>query len=261
METEQRTTNISVERADAVAIVTMRRAEKRNALSLEMMRELEAALRMLGDDPNVRAIVLAAEGPAFSSGHDLRELHERDAAAYEAIFDACVQLMDAIGSVPQPVIAEVHALATAAGCQLVAACDLAVAAEPAQFATPGVRIGLFCSTPMVALSRAIGRKRAMQMLLTGELVDARTALDWGLVNAVVSLPDLRRTTLELAGKVARASRRVVAIGKKAFYRQIDLPLEEAYSYTKEVMVGNAQLPDAQEGISAFLGKRQPNWPA
>jgi enoyl-CoA hydratase/carnithine racemase len=169
--------------------------------------------------------------------------------------------MSAVGGAPQPVIAEVQALATAAGCQLVAACDLAVASESARFATPGVRIGLFCSTPMVALSRSIGRKRAMQMLLTGEPIDARTALDWGLVNAVVSQGQLRTATLDLAASIGRASRRVIGIGKEAFYRQIDLPLEQAYAYTKDVMVLNAQLPDAHEGIGAFLAKRPPNWPA
>lgn len=252
--------NLSVEHVDAVAIVTMRRPDRRNALSLEMMREIEITLRALGADTTVRAVVLAGDGPAFSAGHDLRELRAGDEAAYTEIFDACVQLMLAIEAVPVPVIAEVAALATAAGCQLVAACDLAVASEGARFATPGVRIGLFCSTPMVALSRAVGRKRAMEMLLTGDPIDARTALDWGLVNRVVPAADLRAQTLALANHIGEASRRVVGIGKGAFYRQIELPLEAAYALTKATMVQNAQLADAQEGITAFLEKRAPAWP-
>lgn len=259
---DTRTENLSIERDGAIAIVTMRRADRRNALSLDMMRELTMTLRALGDDAaGTSAIVIAGEGPAFSAGHDLRELRGGDEALYETIFDACAQLMLAIEAVPVPVIAEVGALATAAGCQLVAACDLAVASEQARFATPGVRIGLFCSTPMVALSRAIGRNRAMEMLLTGEAIDARTALDWGLVNRVAPADELRAQTLALARKIGEASRRVVGIGKGAFYRQIELPLEAAYALTKMTMVQNAQLADAQEGISAFLDKRTPVWPS
>ena len=253
--------DIGVERAGAAAVVTMRRPERRNALSLAMMRELTGALAELSGDPGVRAIVLAGEGPAFSAGHDLRELRGRDEAAYTEIFDQCVALMAAIEAAPQPVIAEVGALATAAGCQLVAACDLAVASTQARFATPGVRIGLFCSTPMVPLSRDIGRKRAMQMLLTGEPIDAATALDWGLVNAVVAPGELRAVTLALAEQIAGASRRVVGLGKGTFYRQLELSESSAYALTKEVMVHNAQLEDAQEGIGAFIGKRPPHWPA
>jgi enoyl-CoA hydratase/carnithine racemase len=252
--------NLSVERERGVAVVTMRRPDKRNALSLEMMLELEATLRALGAEPEVRSIVVAGEGPAFSAGHDLRELRAGSEASYEAIFDACVRLMLTIEAVPLPVIAEVGALATAAGCQLVAACDLAVASEHARFATPGVRIGLFCSTPMVALSRAVGRKHAMQMLLTGDPIDARTALEWGLVNLVVPADELCARTLELAGRIGEASRRVVSIGKAAFYRQIEMPLDAAYALTKATMVQNAQLADAQEGITAFLDKRAPVWP-
>lgn len=259
---DTRTENISIERDGATAIVTMRRADRRNALSLEMMRELTRALRELGEEAaRTCAIVIAGEGPAFSAGHDLRELRDGDEASYETIFDACAQLMLTIEAVPVPVIAEVGALATAAGCQLVAACDLAVASEHARFATPGVRIGLFCSTPMVALTRAIGRKRAMEMLLTGEPIDARTALEWGLVNRVVAAGELRARTLDLARKIGEASRRVVGIGKAAFYRQIELPLEAAYALTKKTMVQNAQLPDAKEGIGAFLDKRPPVWPS
>ncbi|HEY2476828.1 MAG TPA: enoyl-CoA hydratase [Candidatus Cybelea sp.] len=250
---------ISVSRNGAVAIVTMNRPEKRNALSLAMMRELDAALAAVGGDSNVRAVILRGEGPAFSAGHDLRELRDRDALEYRTIFDACVDLMARIVEIPQPVIAEVARVATAAGCQLVAACDLAVAATEASFATPGVRIGLFCSTPMVALTRAIGRKRAMEMLLTGEPIDAQTALEWGLVNRVVPLERLHETALEFAGKIASSSPTVVAIGKAAFYGQIDLDQPSAYRYTKEVMTRNALEGDAHEGISAFLEKRAPKW--
>lgn len=250
---------INVTRNGEVAIVTMNRPEKRNALSLAMMRELDAALAAVGGDSNVRAVILRGEGPAFSAGHDLRELRDRDAEEYRTIFDACVDLMARIVAIPQPVIAEVARVATAAGCQLVAACDLAVASTEASFATPGVRIGLFCSTPMVALTRAIGRKRAMEMLLTGEPVDAPTALEWGLVNRVVPPERLHETALELAGKIASASRTVVAIGKAAFYTQIDLDQPSAYQYTKEVMTRNALEADAHEGISAFLEKRAPKW--
>lgn len=252
---------ISIEREGPAAIVTMRRPERRNALSLAMMRELTMVLRELATDRGVRAIIIAGEGPAFSAGHDLRELRDRDEAAYTEIFDQCVALMAALESAPAPVIAEVGALATAAGCQLVAACDLAVASSQARFATPGVRIGLFCSTPMVALSRDVGRKRAMQMLLTGEPIDAATALGWGLVNAVVAPQDLRAATLALAGRIGEVSRVVVGLGKAAFYRQLELDQAAAYAFTKDVMVRNTQLEDAQEGIAAFIDKRPPHWPA
>jgi enoyl-CoA hydratase/carnithine racemase len=244
---------------DGVAIVTLNRPEKRNALSTELMRELDAAFVTLGDDRSVRAIVLAANGPAFSSGHDLRELRDRDEAAYAEVFDTCVTLMERIVAIPQPVIAEVARVATAAGCQLVATCDLAVASTEATFATPGVRIGLFCSTPMVALSRAVGRKRAMEMLLTGEPIDAQTALSWGLVNRVVAPDQLRETSLALARRIADASARVVAIGKAAFYEQIDCTRTDAYAFTSRVMTRNTLVNDAQEGIDAFLAKRAPRW--
>jgi enoyl-CoA hydratase/carnithine racemase len=254
------TTHINVERDGEIAVLSMNRPEKRNALSLEMMRELNDALAAIGADAAVRAIVLRAEGPAFSAGHDLGELLDRDVETYRTIFDACVGLMARLVTVPQPVIAEVGGVATAAGCQLVAACDLAVASTRASFATPGVRIGLFCSTPMVALTRAIGRKRAMEMLLTGDAIDAQTALAWGLVNHVVPPEDLHDATLALARKIASASREIVAVGKAAFYAQIDLDQPRAYAYTKEVMTSNALAADAHEGISAFLEKRPPKWP-
>jgi len=251
----------AVEREDEVAVLTMKRPEKRNALSLQMMRELDTALAQLATERDVRAIILRGEGAAFSAGHDLRELVGRDVDSYREIFDACVELMTRIQTVPQPVIAEVANVATAAGCQLVAACDLAVASTQATFATPGVRIGLFCSTPMVALSRAIGRKRAMEMLLTGEAIDAPTALLWGLVNRVVAPEELHGQTVELARRIASASREVVALGKAAFYAQIDLDQARAYDYTKAVMTSNALEADASEGITAFLERRKPAWRA
>lgn len=237
----------------------MNRAERRNALSLEMMRELDSALEAASADADVRAVILRGEGPAFSAGHDLRELLDRDVEAYRTIFDACVALMERIAAIPQPVIAEVAGVATAAGCQLVAACDLAVASSYATFATPGVRIGLFCSTPMVALTRAVGRKRAMEMLLTGDPIDAETAQAWGLINHVVPPERLHAEALVLAQKVASASRTVVGIGKAAFYAQVDRDAVSAYAYAKEVMTMNALATDAREGIGAFLEKRIPAW--
>ena len=248
-----------VEVAPPSAIITLNRPERRNALSLDLMRELAATLEQVSRDPDVRAVILRAEGKVFSAGHDLSELVGGDEATYKEIFDACVALMEMVQRIPQPVIAEVAGIATAAGCQLVATCDLAVAAEGARFATPGVKIGLFCSTPMVAVSRAIGRKRALEMLLTGEYVDADTAAEWGLVNRVVPADELEAATRALAETVASASPYTVRLGKQAFYRQIDLAQPEAYEYTRDVMVENTRADDAQEGISAFLEKRQPTW--
>jgi enoyl-CoA hydratase/carnithine racemase len=245
--------------ADCTAILSLNRPERRNALSLELMRELIGAFDEIGNQPHVRAVILAAAGPVFSAGHDLSEMTGRDLAAYREIFDVCAELMQKIQAVPQPVIAEVQGIATAAGCQLAATCDLVVASEAARFGTPGVKIGLFCSTPMVALSRAIGRKRALEMLLTGELIEAATAADWGLVNRVVPAEALRRESLALAAKIASASPLTVAIGKQAFYTQIDLDQPKAYAYTKEVMAMNALASDAQEGICAFLEKRDASW--
>jgi enoyl-CoA hydratase/carnithine racemase len=207
----------------------------------------------------VRTVILAAAGKVFSSGHDLSEMVGRDINEYRRLFDVCTELMTRIQSIPQPVIAEVQGIATAAGCQLVATCDLAIAAEEAAFATPGVRIGLFCTTPMVALSRAIGRKRALQMLLTGEMVDARTAAGWGLVNQVVAASALQAETRKLAARIAQSSELVLALGKQAYYTQIDLDQPKAYAYAKEVMSMNAMAADAQEGMCAFLDKRQPTW--
>jgi enoyl-CoA hydratase/carnithine racemase len=250
---------VDVTREDGVAVVTMNRPEKRNALSLELMRELTAALRDIGSDRSIPVVILRGEGPAFSAGHDLRELRCTDLSALRAIFDACVELMETIQNIPQPVIAEVATIATAAGCQLVATCDLAVASTEAKFATPGVRIGLFCTTPMVALTRAVGRKRAMEMLLTGDFIDAATAADWGLVNHVVAPEALHDETLKLAGKIAEASRLVVSLGKSAYYAQIEMDQRRAYAYAKEVMSMNAMSEDAQEGMDAFLERRRPSW--
>jgi enoyl-CoA hydratase/carnithine racemase len=250
---------IQVAHEGPVAVVTLNRPERRNALSLELMEELVGCLDQIGRDPGIRAVILAAAGKVFCSGHDLAEMGGRNINEYRRIFDVCTELMQKIQAIPQPVIAEVQGIATAAGCQLVASCDLAIAAEEASFATPGVKIGLFCTTPMVALTRAIGRKRALQMLLTGEMVPARTAAEWGLINDAVPAAELQAATRKLAAKVAEASSLVVAIGKQAYYTQIDLDQPKAYAYAKEVMSMNALAADAQEGIGAFLGKRKPCW--
>lgn len=243
----------------SLAVITLNRPQRRNALSLDLMLELIATLRQIGENREIRAVILAAAGKVFCSGHDLGEMTGRDINEYRRIFDVCSELMLKIQAIPQPVIAEVQGVATAAGCQLVAACDLAIAAEDAWFATPGVKIGLFCTTPMVALTRAIGRKRALEMLLTGEPIPARTAAEWGLINQAVATSDLSVTTRKLATKIADASSLVVSIGKQAFYTQIDLDQEKAYAYAKEVMSMNSLAADAQEGIGAFLGKRTPCW--
>jgi enoyl-CoA hydratase/carnithine racemase len=223
------------------------------------MQELITALRAASARPETRAIVIDAAGPAFSAGHDLSEMVGRDEAFLDELFATCTLLMETIHELPQPVIAKVHAVATAAGCQLVAACDLAVAAEGARFATPGVKIGLFCSTPMVPVSRAVGRKRAMQMLLTGEPIDAATALEWGLVNQVVPADRLDDAVEGLIEAIARSSSYTVALGKHTFYDQVDRAESDAYARTKRVMTENALAADAQEGMSAFLQKRAPNW--
>ncbi len=251
--------NLLIEEEEGLATITMNRPDKRNALSTAMMGDLIAALREVGERRDLRAAILAGAGPVFSAGHDLGELRGRDLGFYRQVFDLCARLMGAVQAIPQPVIARVHGIATAAGCQLAATCDLVVAAESAGFATPGVRIGLFCSTPMVALTRAIGRKRAMEMLLTGAPIDARTAADWGLVNHVVPDAQLTAETRKLALQIVQASALTIGIGKQAFYAQIDLDQAKAYDYTKQVMSLNAMAADAQEGIGAFLDKRKPNW--
>jgi enoyl-CoA hydratase/carnithine racemase len=238
---------------------TLNRPQRRNALSLVLMQELIDCLSAIGGRHDLRAVILAAAGKVFCSGHDLSEMVGRDINEYRHLFDVCTELMTKLQAIPQPVIAEVQGIATAAGCQLVATCDLAIAAEEAAFATPGVRIGLFCTTPMVALCRAVGRKRALEMLLTGELIDARRAAEWGLVNRVVAAGQLRAETRQLANRIAEASELVVNLGKQAYYTQIDLDQPKAYAYAKEVMSLNSLAHDAQEGISSFLEKRAPCW--
>ena len=251
--------SLIVSDAGPAARVTLNRPDNRNALSLELMGQLVEVLRAFGGRPDVRAIVVEGAGVAFSAGHDLSEMIGRDLPFYQRLFDSCTELMETIHRLPQPVIAKVHGIATAAGCQLVAACDLAVAAEDARFATPGVKIGLFCSTPMVPLSRAIGRKRALEMLLTGEPISAATALEWGLVNRVAPISELDSTVDELVAAISRSSHVTVGIGKEAFYEQVELDEHRAYDLTKAVMVMNAQAEDAQEGMCAFLAKRPPEW--
>ena len=251
--------NILLEINESIARITLNRPEKRNALSLALMQEVTGCMKEIGNSKDIRAVILTATGKVFSAGHDLSEMTNRTLSDYRQIFDACVDMMEAIQGIPQPVIAEVHAMATAAGCQLVATCDLVIAAEEATFATPGVRIGLFCSTPMVALSRVVGRKRAIEMLLTGKAIDAETAADWGLVNRVVPAANLTEETLTLAKQITEASSLTIGIGKQAFYAQIDLDQAKAYAYTKEIMSMNAMAEDAREGIGAFLEKRKPCW--
>ncbi len=251
--------HILFEQAGPIAYLTMNRPAKRNALSVEHMQELIGCLKSISAQPRLAVVIVRGNGPAFCAGHDLGEMIGQSPEFYQHEFAICAELMQTIIAIPQPVIAQVHGIATAAGCQLVATCDLAIAAEEARFATPGVKIGLFCSTPMVALSRAVGRKQAMEMLLTGELISAREALAHGLINRVVLAAELADTTRALAEQIASASPLVVGIGKQAFYRQLDLPLPEAYAYTSQVMVANAALDDAQEGMGAFLEKRSPSW--
>lgn len=245
---------------DGVAWLTLNRPQARNALSIALMSEMEAALETLAADRQTRIVVITGAGPAFCAGHDLRELRANPGRQhYEAVFAQCARLMTRIVRLPKPVIARVHGVATAAGCQLVASCDLAVAAEGARFATPGVNIGLFCSTPMVALSRAVGRKPAMEMLLTGNLIGAEQARQWGLVNRVVPADKLDEAVRALAREIASKSPLTLAIGKEAFYQQAELGLDAAYAYAAEVMTTNMLARDAEEGIDAFIGKRPPVW--
>jgi enoyl-CoA hydratase/carnithine racemase len=251
--------------APGVALLTLNRPETRNSLSRAMIAALSAALGDASGDPDVRAVVLAANGPAFSAGHDLKELaaHRADADGgqgfYAETMRDCALLMQSIIACPKPVIAAVQGTATAAGCQLVATCDLAVAADNAKFATPGVNIGLFCSTPMVALSRNVSRKQAMEMLLLGEMLAADAARDYGLVNRVVPEARVIEEAMSMAGQIASKSVATVSIGKEAFYRQLEMGLREAYDYAAGVMVENMMYRDAEEGIGAFIEKRPPNW--
>jgi len=253
------TSALKIDVAEPLATLTLANPERRNSLSLEVMDALTSAVREIGTSDAVRAVILQAEGPVFSAGHDLREMTGGDIKHYRHVFDRCTEMMTAIQAIPQPVIAQIDGVATAAGCQLVATCDLAVASETSRFATPGVKIGLFCSTPMVALTRSIGRKRALEMLLTGKMIDAAQAAEWGLVNHVVPSDRLAEETRRLAMDIAAASSLTVGLGKQAFYSQIDLDQPKAYDYAKEVMSMNALAADAQEGMCAFLEKRQPVW--
>jgi enoyl-CoA hydratase/carnithine racemase len=248
-----------------IAVLTLNRPQARNSLSEALLEALGDTLSAIAHDRAVRAVVLAALGPAFSAGHDLKELNahhseeDRGRAYFKRIMGLCSRVMQQIVRLPQPVIASVHATATAAGCQLVASCDLAIASQAAKFATPGVNIGLFCSTPMVALSRNVSRKHAMQMLLTGDLISADEAARIGLVNQVVPAGQERATAIKLAEKIAAKSTHTVKIGKEAFYRQAEMSLADAYDYTSQVMVENMLARDAEEGISAFIEKRDAKW--
>ena len=253
------------ERRGAVTILTLNRPAARNALSLAMIAALHGAIDRISGDDGVSVVILGAAGPAFCAGHDLKELtaHRKDDDRGRAFFAetmrACAAMMQSIVHCPKPVIAAVHATATAAGCQLVATCDLAVAADSAAFATPGVNIGLFCSSPMVALSRNVPRKQAMEMLLLGEMLDAAAARDYGLVNRVVPADHVMQGAMSMAETIASKSRLTVAIGKEAFYRQLELDLSGAYDYAADVMVRNMLARDAEEGINAFIEKRPPRW--
>ncbi len=257
---------VSITRPEpGIAVLTLDRPASRNALSIAMLEAINSAIDQLGSDDGVKVIVLAANGPAFCAGHDLKELtaHRNDAdggrAFYAATMSLCADVMQAIVKCPKPVIAAVHAMATAAGCQLVATCDLAVAATGAKFCTPGVNIGLFCSTPMVALSRNVPRKRAMEMLLLGEIIGAEAAADYGLVNRAVAADNLMDEAMSMARQIAAKSPLTVAIGKEAFYTQIEKSLGDAYAFAADVMVTNMMAEDAKEGIGAFIEKRDPTW--
>jgi enoyl-CoA hydratase/carnithine racemase len=253
------------ETVGSICVLTLNRPEARNSLSEALIAELDAALREFQDDAGVRAVVIAANGAAFSAGHDMKELTarrtdaDRGRAYFAEIMTACSAMMQAIVGLPKPVVAAVQGVATAAGCQLVASCDLAIASGAATFATPGVDIGLFCSTPMVALSRNIPRKQAMEMLLTGEPISAVVALEYGLVNRVVTAGAERKAAIAMARKVALKSAYTIKLGKAAFYRQAEMSLADAYRYAAEVMTENMMARDAEEGIGAFIEKRDPKW--
>ena len=257
---------VSREDRDQVALLTLNRPETRNCLSEEMIASLRAAIAEIGDSDAMRAVVITGSGSAFSSGHDLKELsahrndRDRGKAYFAKIMNACSEMMLSVVRSPKPVIAAVNGIATAAGCQLVASCDLAVASQDARFATPGVNIGLFCSTPMVALSRNVSRKAAMAMLLLGDMVGANEAKEIGLVNRVVEPDETVNAAVELGRKIAEKPKATLKIGKEAFYRQLEMPLDEAYAYASTVMVENMLHAEAEEGIGAFLAKRQPSWP-
>jgi enoyl-CoA hydratase/carnithine racemase len=249
---------VRVEREDDFARVTMDLPERRNALSSEHMRQLLGAVREVGAS-DARGLLLAAEGPVFCAGHDFADMVGADLAAMREMLALCTELMSALQSIPQPVLARVHGLATAAGCQLVATADLAVASEDAGFAIPGGKGGWFCHTPLVAVARALPRKRALEMAFTGDVIDARTAEAWGLVNVVVPAAELDAACLDLLRRATRGSRRAKALGKQGFYAQVDLDQPKAYAYAIELMAASSQTPDAREGMSAFLEKRPPRF--
>ncbi len=251
--------DLRIERDGNLAYLVLNRPQRFNALSRNLIREMIQALEGLRDDETVRVVIIRAEGKHFCTGHDLKEMVDGDTADYRDIFTNCIRMMGLLHEIPQPVIAQVQGVATAAGCQLVAACDLAIAEEGASFGTPGVKIGLFCSTPMVPLVRAVGRKRALEMLLTGRNISALEAAEWGLINRVTPLERLASETRSLAEIMAAASPLTVAMGKKTFYDQVDLPEESAYALAGNVMTSNLAMEDAQEGIKAFLEKRPPVW--
>jgi enoyl-CoA hydratase/carnithine racemase len=244
---------------DGVAVLTLNNPARHHALSSALLAALKSRLEHIEDDPGVRVVVLRSQGPVFSSGHDLNEMIDADVETYTGIFAACTEVMEAIRLLPKPVIAQVQGLATAAGCQLVATCDLAVAAETASFATPGVQIGLFCTTPGVAVARAVMPKKAMEMLLTGTPIPAQEALEFGLINRVVPPEELEDRVMALARQISAASSQTLAIGKPAFYQQVEMDRPAAYGYAQGVMVENLMAEDAQEGITAFLQKREPKW--
>ena len=250
---------LHVEREDSVVRLTLARPEKRNALSVEMIARLDAAFQAIGEDRSAHVVILASSGSVFSSGHDLKEMHGRSEDEYAQLFSNCSTMMQRIQQIPQPVIAQVQGVATAAGCQLVAACDLAIASSQATFATPGVKIGLFCSTPMVPLIRSVPPKIAMEMLLTGQPISAERAFQVGLINQVVDPSELENTTLNMAKSIAQSSAATIGLGKAAFYRQLTMSSSNAYNDANATMTQNVLFQDAQEGIGAFLQKRAPNW--
>ena len=244
---------------EGIATVTLNRPDKRNALALDLMLELTSALRDIADSAAV-GVILAAKGPVFSAGHNFGDMAGATVEQTRQLFAVCTEMMDTLQAMPQPVVARVHALATAAGCQLVASCDLAVAADTASFAIPGGKAGLFCHTPLVAVARSIGRKRALEMAMTGDAIDAATAADWGLINKAVPADQLEAEALDLIRRATRGSAESKGFGKQAFYRQIDLPQPQAYALAGERMATAAVTPDAQEGIAAFLEKRAARYP-
>lgn len=244
---------------EAIATITLNNPAKRNALSLDMMQALIAALHQVSDTPSVRGILVAANGPVFSAGHDFSDMAGADLAFLRELLTTCTELMTLVQEVPQPVLAKVHALATAAGCQLVASCDLAVSADTAHFALPGGKGGLFCTTPLVAVARNVGRKRALELAMTGDPIDAATAADWGLINRAVPGDSLNEVCVDLLRRATRGSAFAKGIGKSAYYAQIDMAQPDAYAYAIEVMAANAAGPDGQEGIASFLDKRPPVW--